>query len=124
MSKDIYIKIKSLRKKLHRSIDKTGLNSPETRKISDQMDQLIKQYYNSIKETEYPEFSDMYLYYKMSYKKLKDVTQQLKKFPTVQEWNKFAKENNYLSNVSVEYIAKLEWNYLRVKIMRELKMLE
>ena len=86
------------------------------------MDILIKEYYDSIKEVEYPKFSDMYLYYKKSYKELKDVTQQLEKFPTVQEWNKFAKENNYLSNVSIEYISRLNWKYLKIKVERELNI--
>lgn len=123
MGNDIFKKISSLRNKLHKSIEKTGLNSSETREISNKMDILIKEYYDSIKEVGYPEFSDMYLYYKKSYEKLKDVTQQLEKFPTVQEWNKFAKENNCLSNVSIEFITKLEWNYLRVKVLRELNMI-
>nr|DAF27041.1 MAG TPA: hypothetical protein [Caudoviricetes sp.] len=122
MEKDIYRKISSLRRKLHKSIDRTGLNSDETRKISNEMDKLIKEYYDGIKETEYPEFSDMYLYYKKSYKALKNVTEQLERFPTVQEWNKFAKENNYLSHVSIEFVSKLKWNYLRVKVLRELNM--
>ena len=122
MGKDIFRKISSLRKKLHKSIDKSGLNSKETREISNQMDKLIKEYYDSIKETEYPEFSDMYSYYKKSYKALKNVTEQLERFPTVQEWTKFAKENNFLSHVSLEYIAKLNWKYLEIKVERELNL--
>ncbi len=122
MGKDIFRKISSLRKKLHKSIDKSGLDSKETREISNQMDKLIKQYYDSIKETEYPDFSDMYLYYKKSYKALKNVTEQLERFPTVQEWTKFAKENNFLSHVSLEYISKLNWKYLEIKVERELNL--
>ncbi len=71
MGKDIFRKIRSLRNKLHKSIEKNGLNSNETRKISDEMDKLIKEYYDSIKVNEYPEYSDMYLYYKVSYEALK-----------------------------------------------------
>lgn len=122
MGKDIYRKISSLRNKLHKSIDKTGLDSSETREISSKIDVLIKEYYDSIKEVEYPKFSDMYLYYKKSYKALKIVTQQLRRFPSVQEWNKFAKENNYLSHISLEYISKLNWKYLQIKVERELNI--
>lgn len=122
MSKDIYKKISSLRNRLHKSIESNGLNSNKTRQISNKMDKLIKEYYDSIKEEEYPEFSDMYLYYEKSYKALKDITEQLKKFPRVAEWNKFAKENNYLSHISLEYISKLDWNYLEIKVKRELNM--
>lgn len=122
MGNDIFRKIRSLRNKLHKSIDKNGLNSSETRKISDQMDKLIQEYYKSIKETEYPEYSEIYLCYKKAYEALKSVTQQLQRFPTVQEWNEFAKNNNYLNNVSLEYISKLNWKYLKIKVERELNI--
>ena len=148
MARDDVKKIRSLRNKLHKSIKKNGLNSEETRKISDEIDILINEYYNSIErailrdtpiilfdeatsaldnhsknkieETKYPEDSEMLLYFNMSYEALKVMTLQLEKFPTVNEWNKYAKENNYLSHLSLEYISKLDWNYLQVKIEREI----
>lgn len=122
MSKDIYKKINRLKKELDKSVKKTGINSDETREISNKVDKLIKEYYVSIRETEFPSYSDMYLYYKHAYKALKNVTQQLKKFPTIQEWDNFAKENNYLSHTSLEYISKHNWNNLRIKVLRELNM--
>jgi len=122
MEKNKIKKIRSLRKKLDKSIQKSGLNSNETRKISNEMDILINEYYSSIEQKEYSEESNMIDYYKQSYKALKKITDEMKKFPSVQEWNKYAKENNYLSNVSLEYISKLRWNYLRVKVLRELNM--
>lgn len=122
MKNDIFRKISSLRKKLNKSIEKYGLNSNETVNISNEMDKLIEEYYSNIKTVEYPEFSDMILYYKKSYNMLKDVTLQLKKFPSVSEWNTFAKENNALSHISLEYISKLNWNYLEVKVKRELNL--
>jgi len=122
MGKDIYRKISSLRKKLHKSIENTGINSNETQEISNEIDKLIKEYYESIKEIEYPKYSDMYVYYKNSYQQLKNVTEQLENFPTVQEWNKFAKENDCLSHISIEYISKLNWKYLEIKIQRELNI--
>ena len=45
MGKDIYRKISSLRKKLHKSIENTGIDSNETQKISNEIDKLIKEYY-------------------------------------------------------------------------------
>ena len=122
MRKDVFKKISSLRNKLHKSIEKTGLNSEQTRKISIEIDELVKEYYDSIRETEYPEYSDMYLYYKKSYEALKSVTRQLTKFPTVPEWNKFAKTNGYLGHVPLEYISKLNWKYLKIKVERELNI--
>lgn len=120
MSKDIIRRIKNLRNKLHKSIKKNGLNSEETRKISDEIDVLIKEYYNSIEEIKYPKDSEMLEYYNKSYETLKIMTQELKRFPQVKEWNKYAKENNYLSHLSLEYMSKLDWNYLQVKVEREL----
>lgn len=122
MKADILKRIKTTRKLLDKNVEKYGLNSNETREISNKMDNLIKEYYDSIKTVEYPDFSDMFLYYKKSYEMLKNVTLQLKKFPSTQEWNKFAKENNCLSHISLEYISKLDWNYLEIKVKRELNL--
>lgn len=122
MGKDIFKKISSLKNRLNKSIDKTGLHSEQTRKISKEIDMLLKEYYDSIKETEYPKYSDMYSYYKKSYEALKSVTQQLDKFPSVLEWNSFAKENIFLSHSSLEYISKLNWKYLKIKVERELNI--
>ena len=122
MQQDNVKRIKSLRNKLHKSIKKHGVSAEETRKISDEMDKLINEYYDNIQQIEYPADSEMRVYYEQSYKKLKLVTQQLERFPSVQEWNKFAKENVLLSSMSLQYISKLNWNYLRTKILRELNM--
>lgn len=122
MQQDNVKRIRSLRNKLHKSINKHGLDSDETRKISDEMDKLINEYYDSIKQIEYPSDSEMRLYYELSYRALKTITQQLERFPTIQEWNQYAKENYLLSSISIQYISKLNWNYLRTKILRELNM--
>lgn len=122
MAQDSIKKIRSLRNKLHKSIKKNGLDSDETRKISDEMDKLINEYYDNIQRISYSADSEMKLYYEYSYKQLKIVTQQLERFPSVQEWNKFAKEKVLLSSMSMQYISKLNWNYLRTKILRELNM--
>ena len=122
MAQDSIKKIRSLRNKLHKSIKKNGLDSDETRKISDEMDKLINEYYDNIQRISYPANSEMKVYYEQSYKQLKIVTQQLERFPSTQEWNKFAKENCLLSSMSMQYISKLNWNYLRAKVLRELNM--
>ena len=122
MSKDEMKKIRNLRNKLHKSIQKNGLNSEETRRISDEIDILINEYYNSIKKTEYPKDSEMIFYYEKSYEALKNMTQQLERFPTVREWNNYARENNYLCHISLEYISKLDWNYLQIKVEKELNL--
>lgn len=122
MAQDSIKKIRSLRNKLHKSIKKNGLDSDETRKISDEMDKLINEYYDNIQRISYPTDSEMRLYYEQSYRAMKTTTQQLERFPSTQEWNKFAKENCLLSSMSMQYISKLNWNYLRAKVLRELNM--
>lgn len=122
MQQDNVKRIKSLRNKLHKSIKKYGVNAEETRKISDEMDKLINEYYDNIQRISYPTDSEMRLYYEQSYRAMKTTTQQLERFPSTQEWNKFAKENCLLSSMSMQYISKLNWNYLRTKVLRELNM--
>ncbi len=122
MGKDVLRKIKSLRRKLDKSIVKNGLNSEETREISNEIDELINQYYKEIKEVEFPDTSYMKYFFDKSYQSLKAVTQQLERFPVVEEWNSFAKKNNYLSHISLEYISKLDWKYLKIKVERELNV--
>ncbi len=122
MAQDSIKKIRSLRNKLHKSIKKNGLDSDETRKISDEMDKLISEYYDNIQRISYPTDSEMRLYYEQSYRAMKTTTQQLERFPSIQEWNQIAKEKYLLSSTSMQYISKLNWNYLRTKILRELNM--
>lgn len=120
MKNNILKQIRSCRKKLDASVKRTGLNSEETRKISNKMDKLICEYYNSIEMIKFPFSSQMEEFYKNSYNVLKKITKEFNKFPNVDEWNKYAKENNFLSSQSIEYIAQLDWNYLRAKIIREI----
>ena len=119
---DILRKIKTLRRKLDVAIKRYGLNSNETREISKEIDELIKEYYDKNKIIEYPNNSEMIIYYKKSYEALKIITLQAQKFPSIKEWNSFAKRNNYLSHISLEYISKLNWNYLKIKVERELNL--
>lgn len=111
-----------LRKKLNESVEKSGLNSKKTKEISKEINKLIEEYYISINIVEYPKNSKMITYYKKSYKALKNITVQLQKFPFVPEWNNFAKKYNCLSHISLEYIANLNWNYLKIKVERELNL--
>lgn len=121
MVQDIVRKIKKTRKKLNISIEKNGIDSEQTEKLSKEMNDLINQYYE-MKKVYYPSNSTMKENYERSYKELKQLTKRLNKFPTVEKWNNYAKENNYLSNVSLEYISEIKWNYLRAKILSELNM--
>ena len=120
MDRGIFKRIKKLRIRLEETIEEKGLNSNEVRELSDKMDELINEYEQSIKIVEYPSNSLMLKGYEKSYSELKKITEVFKKFPSVEEWNYYAKENDLLSHVSIEYISKLNWNYLKMKVEREL----
>jgi len=120
MKNNILKQIRSCRKKLNSAVKRTGLNSIETRKISDKMNELINEYYSSIETVKFPSSSYMNDFYKTSYESLKKITEEFNKFPSIVEWNKYAKENNLLSSITMEYITTLDWNYLRAKIIREI----
>lgn len=115
-------KIRGIRKKLHKAISKYGLNSEETRKLSDDIDKKINEYHKSIEQIKYPKNSKMYEYRQKSYNAIKEITIKNRKFPTVKQWNKIAKEKGYLSNISLEYMLKTNWNDLRTRILRELNI--
>ncbi len=42
-------------------------------------------------------------------------------FPTVEEWNKIAEEEGYLSHISLEYIGECNWKELKIKLIKEIK---
>jgi len=121
MDRDIYRRIKKLRVKLEKAIEEKGLDSDEVRELSDKMDEFINEYEKSIKTIEFPQCSSMEKFYEESYSMLKKITADFGKFPNVQEWNYLAEENKLLSHSSLEYISKLNWNDLRIKVERELK---
>ena len=122
LEKDILKKIKKLRKKLNISIKQKGIQAKDTREISQEIDKTINKYYSSIKTVEYPENSKMKLFYIQSYLELKKLTQRNHKFPTTKEWDIYANKNEYANHITLEYISKLEWNYLQIRIEREIKM--
>lgn len=44
-------------------------------------------------------------------------------FPTVEEWNKIAEKEGYLSHISLEYIGECNWKELKIKLIKELKQI-
>lgn len=42
-------------------------------------------------------------------------------FPTVREWNKIAKQEDYFSHISLEYITNCNWKELERKLITELR---
>lgn len=122
MNRKLYNEIKVLQKKLDKNIYKNGLKDKQTIQISNKIDELISNYYNSIKKRKYPTESTMKLFYDISYEELKKNTMQNDRFPEVGEWNKYAREYDLLSSESIKYMSMLDWKYLRVKVNREINM--
>lgn len=118
----ILSEIRKMQKKLNDSIKKNGLNSNETKEISLKIDELINEYYSSVETVKFPPWSNSDFYYEKSYERLKIATLNEQKFPSVEEWNKIAKEENLFSAISMQYITSLDWNHLRTKIERELNL--
>ena len=117
-------KIKGIRKRLDKVVIKYGLHSIETRRVSDEIDIKINEYYKSIEQVKYPKNSIINILKNKSYQALKEDVIKNKKFPTVKQWNKLAKEKGYLIHIALEYIMKTNWNNLRVKTLRELNIEE
>ena len=111
-------KIKRLKRRLYEAIEKYGIDAEETRVISEQLDKLIN-VFNS-KQRIFSEDNNMKTAYDKSILKLKQITIDFGSFPTVEEWNYFAKENTLLSSESIKYISQLNWHELREKILYEI----
>lgn len=107
--------IEELRQKLHRAIEEYGLNSEEVYKISIEMDKLLN-------KRGYNEKNLMYNKYLESMFELRKISKIFGEFPTISEWNKYAKENYLLNSESIKYMSGLDWNMLRSRIKKEMNI--
>ncbi len=107
-----------LRAKLHESIEVNGLNSEKTRNISKRYNELINSYYQEKKQ--YHENNIMNRTYLESITCLKKIAKDFIKFPSIKEWNYYAKENNLLNSESLKYISGNNWHELRNKISSDI----
>lgn len=107
-----------LREKLHETIEKNGLDSEQAIKISNRYNKLVNSYYQ--KEKQYSEENIMHTHYIESIKALRKITRDFVKFPTIKEWNHYAKENNLLNSESLKYISGNSWHDLRNRVLSEL----
>lgn len=105
--KDIEKQMEKLRKKLHTEIEKSGIDTEQTLKISEELDNLIKKYYLQ-KLNNKKKYNLMYLEYKIAYNQIKQITKKTGNFPNIMEWNKIAKKEIYLNNKSIEYISRFK----------------
>lgn len=105
--------VEELRKKLHEAIDKYGINSEEVYKISTEMDKLLNKHGYDDKNVMYNKYLD-------SMYELRKITKLFAKFPTVEEWNRYAKENLLLNSESIKYFSGLNWHKLKDRIKNDL----
>lgn len=113
--------IKDLQNKLNSNLKENELYDENVMELSNKIDELMNSYYLLLMSTrKFPSNSKMKSYYDKSYEELKRLTMQNNKFPELEEWNKYAKENKLLSSESMKYISMIEWKYLRLKVNREI----
>ncbi|MCI8640981.1 MAG: hypothetical protein HFJ59_03805 [Clostridia bacterium] len=111
-------RFEKLRIRLEISIDKNGLDSKKTKKLIEEFEKLVNSYYKN--ELQYHEESIMYIKYKESIKELENISKNFSKFPTIDEWNKYAKEHNLLCSESIKYISGINWHDLRNRIKTQI----
>ena len=91
--------ISKLRKKLYKMIQKYGINSKEAYQTSIELDSEIDKYiYNGMK-----------YHYDRSKMELDKCVNQKGDNLTVEEWNKYAKEHDFLSTESMKYIGNIQF---------------
>ncbi len=121
MERKLNHEIKNLQSKLNNGIQQGKLNDKQIIQLSNEIDKLINHYYSlSMQLRKFPINSKMKTFYDASYKELIKITIKNGKFPELEEWNKYAKENNLLSTESMKYITELEWKYIRLKVNKEI----
>lgn len=121
MEKRLKNEIRNLQNILNNDVENNNLNDESALKLGNKIDKLINDYYSlSIPKKEFPIKSEMKEFYDASYRELKRITIENNRFPELEEWNKYAKENNLLSSESMKYISMMEWKYLKLKIKRQI----
>lgn len=111
---EIIESLERLREELHMSISEEGLNSRKTMEISEEFNRVLNAYYEN--GARFPKESIIFKGYIKTIKALKRITKDFSKYPTVDEWNKYAKEHNLLSSESIKYITGINWHDIRNKI--------
>ena len=89
----------------------------ETKKISKKFDELVSEFYK--KEKQYPTESIIHIKYLETIEELKKVTRDFSEYPTIKEWNKYAKTKNLLCSESLKYVTGINWHELRNRIKSE-----
>lgn len=123
MEKKLSDKIRNLQNKLNSDIQNNQLYNLNSVELSNKIDKLVNDYYLvSTYGRGFPANCNMNKYYELSYSELIKLTVKNNKFPSLEEWNEYAKQNNLLSSESIKYISMLEWKYLRLKVNKQISI--
>lgn len=106
-----------LREELYEAIDVYGLNSEKTKEISKKYNDLVNGYYEN--EEQPHELNIMNSKYLESMKCLKEMTKELTRFPSIKEWNHYAKEKDLLNSESLKYMNGNDWKKLKDIILEK-----
>lgn len=92
--------ISELRKNLHDSIKKYGIDSKYTYMLSVQLDEKIVEYYENC---------SMKILYQKSYQGFCEYKHVFGRKPSRKEWNHYAVEKDYLCSESMKYIGDIKF---------------
>ena len=93
------MKMEKLRNKMHLYIQKYGINSKEVLEISKEIDVLITKEFKT-------QICGETMRTLIEYSAIND-------FPSTKEWDEYAKQNGYLSHISLKYKLGLKWNEIK-----------
>lgn len=113
MSKKIRYIFNMNREILYYQILNIGIKIKHIKNVDEKIDNLIEKYYGR----------NVYFnpYLNSKNKLIRMIIEG--EFPTVEEWNKIAAEEGYLSHISLEYIAECNWKQLKIKLIKEVKQI-
>lgn len=97
--------IDKLKVKINEAIEKYGIHSDKVYQLSLELDEEIAKFYK-----EYENNSEIKnINYLKSLERLKLYIEEHNQMPTVAEWNKIAKQENFLSSESMKYIGNIKF---------------
>lgn len=98
---------------LYYQILNIGIKVRKIKNIESKLDKIIEKYYGR----------DIYFnpYLNSKNRLIRMIIEG--EFPTVEEWNKIAEEEGYLSHISLEYIGECNWKELKIKLIKEIKQI-
>ncbi len=101
------------RDELYYQILNLGIKVKRIKNLDEKLDRIIEKYYGR----------DIYFnpYLNSKNRLIRMIIEG--DFPTVEEWNKIAEEEGYLSHISLEYIGECNWKELKIKLFKEVRQI-